>query len=66
MQGRLSDEDDVLRGVSCEQQREEVQASLSQAEDWLYYDGADQGASAYRSAPQGCSGLSALGRLQLL
>lgn len=51
MQGRLADEDDVLQSVSSEQQREEVSASLSQAEDWLYFDGADEGASAYRQHP---------------
>ena len=51
MQGRLADEDDELRPVSSEQQRDDVLASLSQAEDWLYFEGADEGASAYRCGP---------------
>ena len=46
----MGDEDDALMAVSSEQQREAVTTALSAAEDWLYVDGADEGASAYRQA----------------
>ena len=49
-QGRMGDEDDALMAVSSEPQREAVSAALSQAEDWLYVEGADEQATAYRCA----------------
>ena len=52
MQSRMGDEDDPLMAVSSEQQREAVSAALGQAEDWLYVEGADEQATAYRSGPR--------------
>ena len=49
-QSRMGDEDDALMAVSSEPQREAVSSALSQAEDWLYVEGADEQATAYRQA----------------
>ena len=55
--GQVLDEDDAVQQVTTQKQRDDFLAALTAAEDWLYDQGEDEQASAFRWGPSASTSL---------